>query len=293
MKKTLLAFLLIGSGTALFAQDTTANDSNNNHPAINNMGNWNNNNRSDNMMNDSSGRMNNMNTTSPTQNDNNTNTMNDSSARSSSGSYKAYSNTASSMDVPASIQTSFHREYPNLTDAQWQMSNDWWRANYNDNGRLTSIYYNMKGQSYTLALPVTETLVPDNVIAKATEMYGNNIYDITQMKGMNGQEVYGVRVIENGQSRLERINEDGSMATDSTGYNNNTNGTMNNNWNNSTNNMNNNATDNNQMNNTNNNQMMNSNTNSNTSSSTDMNNTNDNTNNSQNKSDNDKTNNPQ
>jgi hypothetical protein len=239
MKKTLLALLLIGSGTALLAQDTTNGKNNTTSPttnnATNNNSNWNNtdstNNRM-NKMNDSTNRMNNMNSTMPMNNNmnstaplnnsnsttmpmnnginsttpmnntNSTNTTNEGATRSSSGSYKAYNNTPSSMDVPASVQSSFQREYPNVTNAQWHLSNDWWHANYNNNGRLTNVYYNMKGQSFTVALPVVETSIPDNVISKATEMYGGNIYDITRMKGMNGQDMYGVRVIENGQSRL-------------------------------------------------------------------------------------------
>jgi len=352
MKKILLALLLIGSGTALLAQDTTTNGTNNTSPTTNNAtnssSNWNNanspNNRM-NKMNDSTNHMNNMNSTMPMNNNtnntapmnnsnsttmpmnngnnsttpmnsnNNTNTMNNGTTRSSSGTYKAYNNTPSSMDVPASVQSSFQREYPNATNAQWHMSNDWWHASYNNNGRLANVYYNMKGQSYTVALPVVETSIPDNVISKAAEMYGGNIYDITRMKGMNGQDIYGVRVIENGQSRMERINEDGSKvtemnSTESNGnMNNNMNGTMNSNMssnmnnsnmnngsmnNNSNNNMNSNATDNNSMNNnaTNRSGTINNGTNNNNRSSMDMNKAMDKNNNSQWKSNNDKKNKP-
>lgn len=344
MKKILLALLLIGSGTALLAQDTTTNGTNNTSPTTNNAtnssSNWNNanspNNRM-NKMNDSTNHMNNMNSTMPMNNNtnntapmnnsnsttmpmnngnnsttpmnssNNTNTMNNGTSRSSNGAYKAYNNTPSSMDVPASVQSSFQREYPNATNAQWHMSNDWWHASYNNNGRLANVYYNMKGQSYSVALPVVETSIPDNVISKAAEMYGGNIYDITRMKGMNGQDVYGVRVIENGQSRMERINEDGSKVTEmsSTESNGNMNGTMNSNMNNSNmnngsmnnnsnNNMNSNATDNNSMNNnaTNRSGTINNGTNNNNRSSMDMNKAMDKTNNSQLKSNNDKKNKP-
>jgi hypothetical protein len=181
-----------------------------------------------------------------TDNMNNSNTSANQMQK-STGDYPAYG----SVVAPAAVQHSFNQQYPGTTDAQWQRSyNGYWRATYRQNGMPVNVYYADNGQSFTVALPVLQGAVPPEVVAKAIDLYGNSLYDITMVKvrtndnawsnnsgnmnantnnnGMNGttamtgnsnttgtantntQNRYIIRVIENGMLRAERMNEDGT-----------------------------------------------------------------------------------
>jgi hypothetical protein len=138
------------------------------------------------------------------------------------------------------------------------------------------MYYNGAGQTFTVALPVRQTLVSDAVINKANQMYGPTLYDVTAVKGSNGQDIYLVRTIENGQIVSQWMGEDGTKVidvyrTESTDAMNNMNGNSN------TNSSMNNSSMNNSQTNTNTDQSVNSNTTNTTDNSSDMSNSNTNT----------------
>lgn len=134
------------------------------------------------------------------QNDNNYSTT-------STGNYKAY-------NAPNNLRMKFQATYPNATNVTWQPVDTWWVATYLSDNRVTHVYYGPNGTSYTVALPAIETRVPEDVIMKAINQFGNNIYDITMMKGASHTTIYMVRLMENGNIRSTWINEDGSAVTD-------------------------------------------------------------------------------
>lgn len=208
MKKTILSWLLIGSSCAVFAQTGTDTTNRNNTGTMNttntgtmgdssrqNSGNWNN---STNM----GTQQNNMGTQ-------NNATMNNGSM-STNTNYNAYGMTP--VTVPTNVQLYFQRDYPAAagSNVTWVQNGDWYHGIYNTNGRYNHVYYNMGGSTYTVSLPVTQTWVPDDIITRASTMFGPMIYDVTTMKGNNDQAVYHVRVIENGQLRSQYITDDGS-----------------------------------------------------------------------------------
>jgi hypothetical protein len=121
------------------------------------------------------------------------------------------SSAAYSVSVPASVQTSFTTAYPTAGAVIWQQSGDWYRARYRENGRLMEASYREDGKSFTrVASPVLRTYVSEEVVNKALDMYGANVYAIAMTKGAEGQNMYNVTIIENGQSKTEWMNEDGS-----------------------------------------------------------------------------------
>jgi len=126
-------------------------------------------------------------------------------------SYNAYGTT--SVTAPASIQSSFNRDYPNAQNATWQQMGDQWRASYNNAGRMTNVYYTQNGASYSVSLPVLNTYVPEELVNKAVIMHGGNLYSLTMLKGAEGQNVLGVTVLDNGASRIEFVGEDGAVVT--------------------------------------------------------------------------------
>jgi hypothetical protein len=62
------------------------------------------------------------------------------------------------------------------------------------------------------ALPVLVTAVPESVVTSVKSKYAN-AYDITAIKNSSGQEVFLVRVIDNGQLKSEYVGSDGNPAS--------------------------------------------------------------------------------
>lgn len=120
-------------------------------------------------------------------------------------------NAAYSVTVPTSVQTTFTTAYPAAGNAVWSQSGDWYRARYMENGKLMEASYREDGKAFTRpASPIMRTFVPEETVSKALEIYGMNVYAIAGSKGADGQMRYNVTIIENGQSRTEWMNEDGS-----------------------------------------------------------------------------------
>lgn len=142
---------------------------------------------------------------------------------SSTGNYNAYS-------APYLVQMDFARDYPSMTNVTWTPTGDWWTATYNQNGRYSRMYYNYRGEHYMVALPVTSTWIPDNVVSNAGNMFGGKIYDITELRGNNDQMIYQVRYINNnGMVTTDWLDANGAKTT----YSNRTDdASMNNNMNN-------------------------------------------------------------
>jgi hypothetical protein len=177
MKKTLIALLFVGSSSALLAQTVT--DSTNSNP----------------------------NTTTDDMN-----VMDNSSTTSvSTGNYNAYGTVA--VDVPATVRYSFQKDYPNVTVAQWyQTPNGQLRVMYKDmnNQNMDVYYYGTSAQSYMVSLPVQQSLTPEDIITKAKTMFGMSVYDINRVKAANNEDVYHVRLLDNGQVRSVWISEQGT-----------------------------------------------------------------------------------
>lgn len=180
MKKTFLALLLAGSTCAAFAQvDTMGRGS---------IGNTTNTGVFDTSMSSSVGTL------------------------SSNDTYNAYS--SYNAAAPEYVYSYVLRDYPGVTDVHWMQTPDWWHGYYLTNGQPMHVYYNTTGQTFTASLPVKQNLIPDEVVSKANAMWGPSVYDITTVKGAQGQDVYLVRTIENGQLSSQWIGADGSKVID-------------------------------------------------------------------------------
>jgi len=196
MKKILFSTVLAASSWALFAQDTTNRVMNNNTTTNQQMSSSTNQNTN----------------TNPTSNQtyNNTTTSN----------YNAYG-------IPNYVQMNFQTQHPSVSNLTWDRSTaDWYHGYYSDaNGRYTHVYYstdpyyNVKYYperivGYTVSLPVLQTWVPDEVVTTATNLYKQNLYDITAMKAKDSQEVYQVRVQDNGELKSMWMDANGTAITE-------------------------------------------------------------------------------
>ncbi|MGZ3840044.1 MAG: hypothetical protein ACXVBR_05720 [Flavisolibacter sp.] len=211
MKKTILSLLLIGCSYAMFAQqtrDTTRKDS---IPKSDSSSLYNNpsRTRTDSTM----SSMNNNNLNNPSVNRDTMNRMNNNNSLSSNNAYNAY---GTSVAIPYRAQMNLQKDYPMAASSNitWTRNGDWYHGTYLNNGRYSHIYYDDKGNTYSVSMPVTETYVPDDILTKATSTYGPAIYDITSLKGNNGQNIYQVRTLENGQVKAQWVGDDGSAVAD-------------------------------------------------------------------------------
>src|SRR5688572_15417521 len=211
MKNTLIALLLVGSSSALFAQNpqnTTTNtntDTTIKSSTTTEMNSTNNNttspattpNASTNTNTDVKTNTNTTttdpNTSNPNPNANtspttemNTTTDNSTTSAVSSSNYNAYGTVA--VDVPSTVRYSFQKDYPTVTNAQWyQTPNGQLRVMYKDanNRDMDVYYYGSSAQSYMVSLPVMQSFTSEDIIAKAKSMFGLNVYDINRVKAAN------------------------------------------------------------------------------------------------------------
>jgi hypothetical protein len=205
MKKTMLALFLAGSCSAAFAQVTETRDTSLNRTQ----------NQSDvyNTQTDVN-RTTDMNRTTEmhrTDMQGNHHTIHR-DAMSTTGDYSAYGTTSAA--VPRNIQVYFDRDYPAAGTVTWRQKGNMYHATYLNQGRYSHVYYNNAGNSYTVSLPVTQNYVPDDVVNRVSNMFGDMVYDIATMRGADGKDFYHVRTFEGDQLKSQWIGEDGVAITD-------------------------------------------------------------------------------
>jgi len=239
MKKTILSFLLVGSTAMAMAQQQPTNSNlNSNRNTTNPNTNLNNGRNTNGTVNDPSmtpptntpstagqpqtdvqlnaaatnmdstrNNSSNMNSYPANQPMNNSSTNNSTVDLSTSNSYQ--------VNIPASVQTQFTTAYPQVTGTRWQQSGDWYVARYVDNGVIRQVSYREDGKTLSsIASPIRKSYVPEEIVNQAIQTYGANLYAIGSTKGSNGQDIYSVTLIENGQARTDWMNTDGSTASD-------------------------------------------------------------------------------
>jgi hypothetical protein len=194
MKKIFLSAVLAATSWGLFAQNTTGR----NNSTMNNTttDQWNSNTNQ------------NMNATNQTYN------------TTSTSNYSAYG-------IPNHVQMNVQTNYPYASNLTWDRPTaDWYHGYFSDNnGRYTHVYYSTdpyynsqynpeRVTGYSISLPVLQTWVPDAVITTALNQYKQNLYDITGMKGNNAQDIYLIRVQDNGELKSMWMDANGTAVTD-------------------------------------------------------------------------------
>jgi hypothetical protein len=199
MKKTILSLMLIGGSYMVFAQnetrDTTIRPNTNTY--------------------DSSRTMNNANMNNGIQTpvSKSGDSVNTNSSMSSNNTYNAYGST--SVNIPYRAQINLQKDYPTANNITWTQSGDWYHGTYMNNGRYSHIYYDNRGNTYSVSMPVTQTYVPDDIMNRVTTMFGPMVYDVTTLKGDSShQTIYQIRTLENGQVKSQWIGDDGSSIMD-------------------------------------------------------------------------------
>lgn len=129
---------------------------------------------------------------------------------SSIGTYSALGTSVAAL--PSMVQMRFNSDFPTTANTaySWSQYGDWFHTHYVNNGRATHYFYNARGDGYSLALPVIQTYVPEEIIDKALQKYGANLYSVSMVKVGDGSSAYQLGLIEKGQMRTVHLKEDGS-----------------------------------------------------------------------------------
>lgn len=155
-----------------------------------------------------------------------TNQMNNSMTNPANQTYNSTStSTYQAYGIPEYVQWDFQTHYPDMNIQWMQGTPDWYHGYYMNNGHYTHMYYSTdpyynvqyypeRVTGYRVSLPVLQTYVPDEVVNTATNLYKQNLYDITAMKGTSKQDIYQVRLMENGQMRTVYMDAQGVAVTD-------------------------------------------------------------------------------
>jgi len=250
MKKTFLVMLMAGSSMAMFAQTTptttptsptktttSTNPSTTNGSVTNSttdpMGNVTNPSLNNNTINATGNMVNNgswnngtppswtwtnygiwdANTYTNGNINSNTDLNNSATNMNSTGYYSAYS-PVNNVSLPWNVQMNYSKEYPTAYsgNSTWSQYGDWFYTTYMNNGRYSQIFYDQRGRGYSVALPVLNTYVPENVVNSAVQKYGSSLYSITMLKAADGKDVYQINLLDHGQSRMEWVGDDGTTA---------------------------------------------------------------------------------
>jgi len=117
------------------------------------------------------------------------------------------------VTVPANIRYTFETAYPGISVISWDPVNSWWRASYKDEARVIYVFYNENAVNYRVSLPVLQNNVSEDVVNTALRVYGPVVYGITKLKSADNSEVYQVRLMENGNTRLTYMDSNGTTVT--------------------------------------------------------------------------------
>jgi hypothetical protein len=83
-----------------------------------------------------------------------------------------------------------------------------------NNGRLIQYFYDQRGSGYSLALPVLQSYVPENIVNSALQKYGSSLYSISMVKTNGGNEAYQVGLLQRGQMQMQYLDENGATVSD-------------------------------------------------------------------------------
>ncbi len=116
--------------------------------------------------------------------------------------------------IPYSVQMDYGKSYPMAASSgnTWTQYGDWFYTTYMGKNRYSQIFYDNRGNGYSVALPVLNTYVPEDVVAMALQKYGSNLYSITMLKSASGDNTYQINLLDRGQPKMEWLDSVGGTA---------------------------------------------------------------------------------
>ena len=118
------------------------------------------------------------------------------------------------QQVPANVQRSFQRDYPQASDTRWTRNGSQWNANFTDrspkdNGAMVS-HYDHNGRHLDSHIPYDRNDVPSTVRDRMEKRYPHGKdYRYTRIEHSGGQPLFQVRLNIGGQAKTTYVDEQG------------------------------------------------------------------------------------
>jgi hypothetical protein len=116
--------------------------------------------------------------------------------------------------VPASVQRSFQRDYPESRDPQWSMVHGQWHANFNDHSRYDRgemvAHYDRYGHHVDSHIRYDRNDVPAAVVDRTQRRYpGGRDYSYTRIEHPGGQPLFQISFNVGGRNRTAYVDDNG------------------------------------------------------------------------------------
>lgn len=122
------------------------------------------------------------------------------------------------QQVPANVQRSFQKQYPQANDAHWSRSGNRWSANFTDrsprdNGEMVS-HYDNNGRYLDSHIPYDRNDVPSNIRNRMEKRYPHGRdYSYTRIEHDGGQPLFQVSLNIGGQRKTTYVDDQGRDRT--------------------------------------------------------------------------------
>jgi hypothetical protein len=116
--------------------------------------------------------------------------------------------------VPASVQNSFQKDYPEARNPQWSSANGHWSASFTDNSQYDRgemvAHYDRYGSHVDSHIPYDRDDVPQAVVERTERSYpGAKEYNYTRIERPAGQPLFQVNLRVHGKNRMMYIDDNG------------------------------------------------------------------------------------
>jgi hypothetical protein len=112
-------------------------------------------------------------------------------------------------DAPDKVRGSFQKDNAESSNAKWDMRNNQWHVNYNDNtGKSSDAYYDNGGNRLETHTHLSRKDVPDNVDHAINTKYGfNGSYDAERIDKPNYRTIYKIKYQRKNRERTLFLDE--------------------------------------------------------------------------------------
>jgi hypothetical protein len=116
--------------------------------------------------------------------------------------------------VPATVQKSFQKDYPEAKDPQWNSDHGQWHANFNDRsandrGEMVA-HYDQNGRHVDSHIPYDRNDVPSPVLDRTKRSYpGAKDYSYTRIERQGAQPLFQVSLNLQGRNKTLYVDDNG------------------------------------------------------------------------------------
>lgn len=97
-------------------------------------------------------------------------------------------------DVPTDLKTTFEQNYPNATDAEWEMEGDSYKVEFEIDREDQEIWYAADGKTAKMEREITEKDLPQTIKSAIADRYAGYKVDSVEMTEVDNSATYEVEL---------------------------------------------------------------------------------------------------